>query len=230
MRTGNLRALRGPAAGLWTRCFSAYMSMQCSSIFPRCSTPQSTDEPAPAGGRVPMCLHLCIVPLVACPGFWISDIAGPCSVVSVPPLCSQAFYWNSAMAQGCSQGADPRARRPSCVCHLSTARMTKRTHSQASARFQIGPHQAWTPRMTLLCTTTRCRLQAQFWPLHPRGSPQLEVGLERGACCSRLPRYPLRRGGRAASRSEASSWPSIFGAQQDRRPAPAPPSRISFRA
>ena len=42
------------------RCFSSYMSMQCSSIFPRCTTPQSRDEPMPVGGRVPMCLHLCV--------------------------------------------------------------------------------------------------------------------------------------------------------------------------
>ena len=71
-----------------TACFSAYMSMHCSSIFPRCTMPQSRSEPIPAGGRVPMCLHLvrdfwllclehqhshsvrfqCILPLVLCPG------------------------------------------------------------------------------------------------------------------------------------------------------------------
>lgn len=72
------------------------MSMQCSSVFPRCASPQSRDELVPAGGRVPLCLHLCILPLVACPGFWIGDIAGPCSMVSVPPMCTQAFYWNAA--------------------------------------------------------------------------------------------------------------------------------------
>ena len=43
-----------------------------------------------------MCLHLCIVPLVACPGLWLGDIAGPCAMVSVPPMCTQAFYWNAA--------------------------------------------------------------------------------------------------------------------------------------
>lgn len=43
-----------------------------------------------------MCLHLCILPLITCPGFWISDVAGPCSMVSVPPVCAQAFYWNTA--------------------------------------------------------------------------------------------------------------------------------------
>merc|ERR1712032_532568 len=71
-----------------------YMSMHCSSIFPRCTTPQSRDEPIPVGGRVPMCLHLCVLPLVMCPGMWIGDIIGSCSMVSVPPMCTQSFYWN----------------------------------------------------------------------------------------------------------------------------------------
>merc|ERR1712037_505725 len=77
---------------MYKACFSSYMSMQCSSIFPRCTTPQSRDEPMPNGGRVPMCLHLCVVPLVSCPGFWIGDIIGTCTMVSVPPLCTQAFF------------------------------------------------------------------------------------------------------------------------------------------
>ena len=76
------------------RCFSSYMSMQCSSIFPRCTTPQSRDESAPIGGRVPMCLHLCVIPLVTCPGFWINDIMGTCTLLSVPPMCTQAFFFN----------------------------------------------------------------------------------------------------------------------------------------
>merc|ERR1712032_235795 len=79
---------------MYKSCFSAYMSMHCSSIFPRCTTPQSRNEPLPAGGRVPMCVHLCIVPLVMCPGFWIGDVIGQCSMVSVPPMCTQAFFWN----------------------------------------------------------------------------------------------------------------------------------------
>merc|ERR1712007_418580 len=39
-----------------------------------------------------MCLHLCVLPLVMCPGFRVNDIAGPCSMVSVPPMCTQAFF------------------------------------------------------------------------------------------------------------------------------------------
>lgn len=79
---------------MYKGCFASYMSMHCSSIFPRCSVPLSRDEPFPVGGRLPTCLHLCIVPLVMCPGFWIGDVIGPCQMISVPPSCTQAFYWN----------------------------------------------------------------------------------------------------------------------------------------
>lgn len=79
------------------------MSMQCSSIFPRCTEPQSRDEPMPFGGRVPMCLHLCVFPLIMCPGFWVGDVAGPCSMVSVPPACTQAVFAN--LAGHCARSA-----------------------------------------------------------------------------------------------------------------------------
>ena len=79
---------------MYKACFASYMSMHCSSIFPRCTTPQSRDEPIPAGGRVPMCFHLCIIPLVLCPGFWIGDVIGQCQMVALPPMCTQAFFWN----------------------------------------------------------------------------------------------------------------------------------------
>lgn len=79
---------------MYKACFASYMSMHCSSIFPRCTAPQSRDEAMPVGGRVPLCLHLCIIPLVMCPGFWIGDIIGTCTMVSVPPMCTQAFFWN----------------------------------------------------------------------------------------------------------------------------------------
>jgi len=82
---------------LYKACFSAYMSMHCSSVFPRCTMPQSRSEPMPAGGRVPMCLHLCILPLVLCPGFWIGDVIGQCEMVAPPPMCTQAFFWNYAL-------------------------------------------------------------------------------------------------------------------------------------
>jgi len=79
---------------MYKTCFASYMSMLCSSVFPRCMTPQSRDEPIPLGGRVPMCMHMCVMPLVMCPGFWMDDLAGSCSLVSVPPMCTQASYLN----------------------------------------------------------------------------------------------------------------------------------------
>lgn len=79
---------------MYKACFSSYMSMLCSSIFPMCTAPMARDEPMPVGGRVPMCFHNCILPLVLCPGFWIGDVIGQCQMVSVPPMCSQAVYWN----------------------------------------------------------------------------------------------------------------------------------------
>merc|ERR1719399_2185914 len=75
-------------------CGSAYMSMQCSSIFPRCNSPQAIDTPAPVMGRTPMCFHMCISTLVFCPGFWIEDILGPCTMVAPPPTCSMAMWFN----------------------------------------------------------------------------------------------------------------------------------------
>lgn len=79
---------------MYKACGSAYFSMHCSAIFPRCTMPTSRDEAIPLGGRVPLCLHLCILPLIMCPGFWLGDVVGSCSFVSVPPVCSQAFFFN----------------------------------------------------------------------------------------------------------------------------------------
>ncbi|CAE7379772.1 unnamed protein product [Symbiodinium sp. KB8] len=61
--------------GMYKACFSSYMSMMCSSIFPRCTTPFSRAEFSPVGGRVPMCFPLCILPLVLCPGCAIFRIS-----------------------------------------------------------------------------------------------------------------------------------------------------------
>jgi hypothetical protein len=75
-------------------CFSAYMGMLCSSVFPRCTAPQSRDEILPFGGSAPVCLHMCVLPLVMCPGFWLNDLLDGCSSVSVPPMCTQASFVN----------------------------------------------------------------------------------------------------------------------------------------
>jgi hypothetical protein len=77
---------------MYRACFSAYMSMHCSAVFPRCTLPLSREDPMPVGGVVPMCFHLCIMPLVMCPGFWVGDVIGSCSMVSVPPMCTMAFF------------------------------------------------------------------------------------------------------------------------------------------
>ena len=83
---------------MYRACFASYMSMMCSSLFPRCTTVQTREETMPAGGRVPMCFHMCVSTLVLCPGFWLNDIIGACSMVSVPPLCTQAVFWNTGLA------------------------------------------------------------------------------------------------------------------------------------
>lgn len=80
---------------MYKSCFAAYMSMMCSSVFPRCTTPQSRDELVPVGGAVPICLHMCVLPLVMCPGFWMNDLLGGCSDVSAPPMCTQASFVNT---------------------------------------------------------------------------------------------------------------------------------------
>jgi hypothetical protein len=79
---------------LYKICFLAFMAMHCSAIFPRCTVPTSRNEPIPFGGRVPMCFFYCITTLVACPGFWISDVLGPCMMIAVPPMCTAHFFWN----------------------------------------------------------------------------------------------------------------------------------------
>ena len=77
-------------------CFASFMSMQCASLFPRCATAQAREEPSPVG-RVPMCFTHCLATLVACPGFWVDDIADVCSTVSVPPACTMATFTNLAI-------------------------------------------------------------------------------------------------------------------------------------
>lgn len=74
-------------------CFASAMSMQCGSIFPRCSVPMARSEPTPIG-RLPLCFTSCISTLVMCPGFWLEDIQSSCHSVSVPPMCTLATYWN----------------------------------------------------------------------------------------------------------------------------------------
>merc|ERR1712224_1020464 len=67
--------------------------MHCSSLFPRCNVPQADQSPTPMG-RLPMCFTHCLATLVMCPGMWVEDIAGECSNVSVPPMCSLSVFAN----------------------------------------------------------------------------------------------------------------------------------------
>ena len=89
------------------------LPVKCSSLFSRCSVAQAREEPSLIGGRVPMCLHLCILSLVMCPGFGMEcvenhdttdshtfpadvcsfrDLIGDCSMVAMPPVCTQAYF------------------------------------------------------------------------------------------------------------------------------------------
>ena len=135
------------------------MSMQCSSIFPRCTAPQSRDEPIPVGGRVPLCLHLCIIPLVMCPGFWIGDIIGTCTMVSVPPMCTQAFFWNLVMHLAVFAGALTLITWSS-DCRRNTSASTKATRTQGIApkRMLAALTEMRTPR----CTSLLQRYPAQL--------------------------------------------------------------------
>jgi hypothetical protein len=77
---------------VYQTCFKAFMSMMCGSLFPMCTNPQGQDEMIPFVGRVPLCFTACLMVLLQCPGFGMADIEGPCSDISVPPVCSQAVY------------------------------------------------------------------------------------------------------------------------------------------
>ncbi|PFH38541.1 hipothetical protein [Besnoitia besnoiti] len=71
-------------------CASAYLGMYCASIFPICWMPLGLS----AGMSMPVCFPQCLATLVACPGFWMQDIEGACSDVSVPPFCSFSVFIN----------------------------------------------------------------------------------------------------------------------------------------
>lgn len=73
-------------------CAMSYLGMHCASIFPMCWLPMGVRQAM----SFPMCFVHCILTLVACPGFWIDDIIGPCMSISAPPLCSFALFTNLA--------------------------------------------------------------------------------------------------------------------------------------
>lgn len=70
-------------------CATVYLGMYCASLFPICVT-----GAANISQTFPVCFVQCLATLVACPGFWIDDIAIPCSNMSVPPFCSFSAFIN----------------------------------------------------------------------------------------------------------------------------------------
>ncbi|KAF4686212.1 hypothetical protein FOZ60_005549, partial [Perkinsus olseni] len=77
----------------YEKCYTAYMSMQCASIFPMCTVPQASDISVVAIGKVPLCSTLCHNVLAQCPGFNLDDVSGPCDSSSVPPVCAMAHFF-----------------------------------------------------------------------------------------------------------------------------------------
>lgn len=71
-------------------CAMAYLGMYCASIFPICWMPLGLKVQE----TLPLCFPQCLATLIACPGFWMEDIEGPCSEVSVPPFCSFSIFVN----------------------------------------------------------------------------------------------------------------------------------------
>lgn len=95
-------------------CFKAFMSMMCASLFPTCTTLQASDMEIPFLGKMPLCFPLCIAPLLMCPGFWVQDVAGPCSDMSVPPICSLAVFWRTDLMPPQIRSFDDLMGFPAC--------------------------------------------------------------------------------------------------------------------
>ncbi|SBS82121.1 conserved Plasmodium protein, unknown function [Plasmodium malariae] len=75
---------------LYRICAMAYLGMYCASIFPICWLPVGLR----VSETMSLCFPQCLATLIACPGFWIDDIEGPCSNTSVPPFCSFSIFVN----------------------------------------------------------------------------------------------------------------------------------------
>ncbi|GAW79367.1 hypothetical protein, conserved [Plasmodium gonderi] len=71
-------------------CAMAYLGMYCASIFPICWLPIGLK----VAETMSVCFPQCLATLIACPGFWIDDIEGPCNNASVPPFCSFSVFVN----------------------------------------------------------------------------------------------------------------------------------------
>ncbi|GAB64855.1 hypothetical protein PCYB_032660, partial [Plasmodium cynomolgi strain B] len=71
-------------------CAMAYLGMYCASLFPICWMPIGLQ----VAETMSVCFPQCLATLIACPGFWIDDVEGPCSNASVPPFCSFSVFVN----------------------------------------------------------------------------------------------------------------------------------------
>lgn len=71
-------------------CAMAYLGMYCASLFPICWLPIGLK----VAETMSVCFPQCLATLIACPGFWINDIEGPCNNASVPPFCSFSIFVN----------------------------------------------------------------------------------------------------------------------------------------
>lgn len=74
-------------------CAMAYLGMYCASLFPICWLPIGLK----VAETMPICFPQCLATLIACPGFWIDDIEGPCNNTSVPPFCSFSIFVNQKL-------------------------------------------------------------------------------------------------------------------------------------
>ena len=84
---------------VYKKCAKAFFSMKCTSLFPMCTTVFARNENVPGIGRAPICFPLCLNVLIQCPGFWVDDIAGPCTEMSTPPMCALGTYTKAVPSQ-----------------------------------------------------------------------------------------------------------------------------------
>ncbi|KAF4694416.1 hypothetical protein FOZ60_008286 [Perkinsus olseni] len=82
-----------PEGDTYEKCYTAFMSMQCASMFPMCTVPQASEISVVGIGKVPLCSTLCHNVLAQCPGFNLNDVSGPCDSSSVPPVCAMAHFY-----------------------------------------------------------------------------------------------------------------------------------------
>lgn len=77
-------------------CARVYLGLQCAKLFPMCLIfPGQMSMTA-----FPVCFPLCILTLLACPGFGFESILDSCSDISIPPFCAFSIYVKSQRVPG----------------------------------------------------------------------------------------------------------------------------------